>query len=83
MIDAPIHPKESCDLNMTLEHVLPLCLGGTNEMRNLALACHQCNNSKGKQTDLTPAWHVDWAGDLCDRLPDRRGDLDRCGLSGD
>lgn len=58
MIDAPIHPFQDCSLHMTLEHVLPLCAGGTNDFANLALACYQCNQAKDRATDLTPSWAV-------------------------
>ena len=34
-----------------VEHKVPLCRGGTNEIGNLALACHQCNGQKGTLTD--------------------------------
>ena len=37
--------------NLTIEHLTPLSRGGTNEMENLGLSCHRCNNSKGHLTD--------------------------------
>jgi CRISPR/Cas system Type II protein with McrA/HNH and RuvC-like nuclease domain len=33
---------------MTIDHVLPLVLGGDNDLRNLVLACYACNNRKGE-----------------------------------
>lgn len=33
---------------LTLEHIVPLCLGGTNEPSNVALACAPCNHKRGK-----------------------------------
>ena len=33
----------------TIEHVVPLAAGGTNDMENLALACKKCNNERGDQ----------------------------------
>jgi hypothetical protein len=30
-----------------IEHVIPKQHGGTDELRNLALACHHCNRHKG------------------------------------
>ena len=32
-----------------LDHVVPLCLGGTNSIDNLVPCCHTCNASKGKK----------------------------------
>ena len=34
---------------LTVEHVTPLCLGGTNEPSNIALACEPCNKERGKE----------------------------------
>jgi 5-methylcytosine-specific restriction endonuclease McrA len=31
----------------TLEHLVPRCYGGTNELGNLTLACYECNNRRG------------------------------------
>lgn len=31
----------------TIDHVLPVALGGTRELSNLALCCVECNNLKG------------------------------------
>lgn len=33
-----------------VEHMLPICRGGTNDYDNLCMACQYCNNSKGKRT---------------------------------
>lgn len=33
---------------LTVEHVIPLCLGGTNDPSNIALACEPCNNERGR-----------------------------------
>jgi 5-methylcytosine-specific restriction endonuclease McrA len=33
---------------LTVEHVIPLCLDGTNDPINIALACEPCNNERGK-----------------------------------
>jgi len=32
---------------LTLDHIVPRELGGTNEANNLITACRQCNSSKG------------------------------------
>lgn len=34
---------------LTIEHVTPLCLGGTNDPANIALACFPCNNDEGRE----------------------------------
>lgn len=33
----------------TIDHVVPLCRGGTWDPENLVLACDGCNNKKGDQ----------------------------------
>lgn len=33
---------------LTVEHVIPLCLGGTNDPTNIALACSPCNHERGR-----------------------------------
>ena len=34
---------------LTIEHIVPLCLGGGNESGNIALACAPCNQKQGKE----------------------------------
>lgn len=34
---------------LTLEHIVPFCLGGTNDIANLTLACRPCNHSRGRE----------------------------------
>ena len=34
----------------TIEHVIPIALGGTDEPENLAAACYRCNEYKGSQS---------------------------------
>jgi 5-methylcytosine-specific restriction endonuclease McrA len=34
---------------LTVEHLIPLCLGGTNDPSNIALACSPCNHNRGKE----------------------------------
>jgi 5-methylcytosine-specific restriction endonuclease McrA len=38
----PLAPTDA-----TLEHLVPRCEGGSNEIDNLAAACHACNNARG------------------------------------
>ena|ERR1051325_6588326 len=33
---------------MTVDHVIPKCRGGTNDLDNLVAACERCNNMKGE-----------------------------------
>lgn len=33
-----------------VEHMLPVCRGGTNDLSNLVMSCHRCNARKGKMT---------------------------------
>lgn len=35
--------------DLTVEHIVPLCLGGTNEAANITLACASCNQNKGRE----------------------------------
>jgi 5-methylcytosine-specific restriction endonuclease McrA len=35
---------------LTLDHVIPRCLGGENTWQNLVAACKGCNQLKGGQT---------------------------------
>jgi 5-methylcytosine-specific restriction endonuclease McrA len=39
------------DTTATLEHIVPLNHGGTNDLENLALACDECNSEKGRRFD--------------------------------
>lgn len=45
----------------SLEHILPLSKGGTNQQDNLCLTCHDCNAMKG---DMTLAEFVDYIADV-------------------
>lgn len=35
----------------TLEHIIPQTRGGTNDVKNIAVACARCNREKGKRHD--------------------------------
>lgn len=35
---------------LTVEHIVPLSFGGTNEDNNIALACAPCNHEKGRES---------------------------------
>lgn len=44
--------RPSGETNATLEHIVPLCAGGSpDDPHNLALACAGCNNRKGIEHD--------------------------------
>lgn len=51
LIDAPVVPDQDCNAHITIEHIRPVVLGGTNDMSNLALACFACNNARGASVD--------------------------------
>lgn len=58
MIDAPILPGIESSLHMTLEHMVPLAKGGSDELSNLALACSQCNNERDQLDEFEPPWAI-------------------------
>lgn len=39
--------KQMTKSEITIEHLLPKSLGGSNAIANLRLACFTCNNSRG------------------------------------
>jgi hypothetical protein len=59
MLDADPHCKWCrcllTEATATIEHMVPLTVGGTNERSNLALACEGCNQARGHDATLTPA----------------------------
>ncbi len=36
--------------NLSIDHIVPRCRGGTNALENLAIACCKCNVAKGDRT---------------------------------
>lgn len=36
----------------TIEHIIPLSIGGTSELNNLTIACGHCNRKRGKIQDI-------------------------------
>ncbi len=40
-------PQYGCSLTHHIEHIVPRQHGGSDDHRNLALACHRCNLRKG------------------------------------
>lgn len=37
---------------MTIEHLVPLGAGGTNDLDNLRLSCRACNNERNRQAQI-------------------------------
>lgn len=47
-----IHVGVTGQSSATIEHIVPLCVGGSgSDLLNLALACSRCNNEKGIRHD--------------------------------
>lgn len=49
-------------INNTLEfdHIIPLRLGGTNDVSNIQLLCKECNNKKGDKDIVTSNYYEKW-----------------------
>lgn len=43
------------DVVLTIDHVIPVAQGGTNDPENLATACQDCNGGKGARTPTRSA----------------------------
>lgn len=39
--------------DLTIDHVVPLSAGGTNDLANLAVRCRACNSRKGPRMETT------------------------------
>lgn len=46
-----IFVSKSGKTNATIEHIVPINAGGSNELKNIALAHKECNNEKGIRHD--------------------------------
>jgi len=53
------HVKEG---NATLEHIIPLSLGGSDEMDNLSISHYQCNQARGNDSNFS--WNKFKANDI-------------------
>lgn len=41
-----------CTSDLTIDHIIPISLGGTSNLRNLQALCEPCNNTKGSNIDF-------------------------------
>lgn len=46
---------QSDKVRLEVDHVIPVCQGGTNDESNLITACHPCNAGKSGQTPIQAA----------------------------
>lgn len=42
-----VYCKKDCFSDPTIDHVIPVCQGGINDIDNLVVACRSCNAKKG------------------------------------
>jgi len=43
--------KTSVETNLSIDHIIPLALGGQNDISNLHTLCLTCNQEKSDKTD--------------------------------
>jgi hypothetical protein len=66
----------------TLEHIIPQAQGGTNEVKNLAVACARCNREKGTRHDHKRGGRLDEiVASLQARRTERWRDPDAVGMA--
>lgn len=49
--NSPITVPTDGNTQFTIEHIMPKCHGGDDELTNLAISCGGCNNEKGIRHD--------------------------------
>lgn len=47
--------RQSDDVELVIDHVIPVCQGGTNDIENLITACQECNAGKAAKTPTQSA----------------------------
>jgi hypothetical protein len=51
-----MEPTKSQPDSATFEHIIPIALGGTHDIANIAISCARCNQRRGKSVSrFTPA----------------------------
>jgi hypothetical protein len=66
-------PDPSRPDGVTIEHVIPKALGGTNDWINLVAACNRCNERRGLRRAPLPNAVLSWiAGEIAVRQRHRR-----------
>lgn len=65
-VDLPRQGNRDGEQLITLDHVIPVALGGTSERWNVVTCCAPCNQAKGATVrwDMVPAWVVERFGSL-------------------
>lgn len=48
------HAQRGAPNKATLDHIVPLALGGPNDASNYRVVCGSCNSSRGARLDWTP-----------------------------
>ena len=43
--------KQQVETNLSIDHIIPLARGGTNDISNLQTLCFSCNRQKSDKTD--------------------------------
>lgn len=66
------------DVELQVDHVLPVALGGTNDPTNLTTACRDCNSGKGSTSpDAETVAQVDADAERWSEIMQRAAELER------